>query len=69
MIRFSVFMMGSLGLRASMISPDTSSLESLARLFESDEQVILLIDEIDKADLEFPNDFALGARPNGVLYP
>ncbi len=24
--------------------------------FESDEQVILLIDEIDKADLEFPND-------------
>lgn len=24
--------------------------------FESDEQVILLIDEIDKADIEFPND-------------
>jgi MoxR-like ATPase len=24
--------------------------------FESDEQVILLIDEVDKADIEFPND-------------
>ena len=24
--------------------------------FESDEQVVLLIDEIDKADIEFPND-------------
>ena len=28
----------------------------LGEAFESDEQVILLIDEIDKADLEFPND-------------
>ncbi len=27
--------------------------------FESDEQVILLIDEIDKADIEFPNDLLL----------
>ena len=26
------------------------------RAFESDEQVVLLIDEIDKADIEFPND-------------
>ena len=25
--------------------------------FEADEQVVLLIDEIDKADIEFPNDF------------
>ncbi len=28
----------------------------LGEAFSSDEQVILLIDEIDKADLEFPND-------------
>ena len=28
----------------------------LGEAFDSDEQVILLIDEIDKADLEFPND-------------
>jgi MoxR-like ATPase len=27
--------------------------------FEADEQVILLIDEIDKADIEFPNDLLL----------
>lgn len=27
--------------------------------FETDEQVILLIDEIDKADIEFPNDLLL----------
>ena len=31
-------------------------LVKLGEAFESDEQVILLIDEIDKADLEFPND-------------
>ena len=28
----------------------------LGQAFSSDEQVVLLIDEIDKADLEFPND-------------
>ncbi|MDG2227568.1 MAG: MoxR family ATPase, partial [Flavobacteriales bacterium] len=28
----------------------------LWKAFESEEQVILLIDEIDKADIEFPND-------------
>lgn len=28
----------------------------LWKAFESDEQVVLLIDEIDKADIEFPND-------------
>lgn len=28
----------------------------LGRAFQSDEQVVLLIDEVDKADLEFPND-------------
>jgi len=28
----------------------------LGRAFSSDEQVVLLIDEIDKADVEFPND-------------
>jgi MoxR-like ATPase len=31
-------------------------LGKIGEAFESDEQVILLIDEIDKADLEFPND-------------
>ena len=31
-------------------------LGKLGEAFKSDEQVILLIDEIDKADLEFPND-------------
>ncbi|MBQ6787746.1 MAG: MoxR family ATPase [Lachnospiraceae bacterium] len=31
-------------------------LGKLGEAFESDEQAILLIDEIDKADLEFPND-------------
>lgn len=31
-------------------------LGKLGEAFRSDEQVILLIDEIDKADLEFPND-------------
>ncbi len=31
-------------------------LGKLGETFESDDQVILLIDEIDKADLEFPND-------------
>ena len=31
-------------------------LGKLGESFDSDEQVVLLIDEIDKADLEFPND-------------
>lgn len=31
-------------------------LGKLGEAFEADEQIILLIDEIDKADLEFPND-------------
>src|SRR5659263_667029 len=31
-------------------------LGTLGEAFTSDEQVVLLIDEIDKADLEFPND-------------
>ncbi len=31
----------------------------LWQAFEADEQVILLIDEIDKADIEFPNDLLL----------
>ena len=31
-------------------------LGKMGEAFESDEQVVLLIDEIDKADLEFPND-------------
>lgn len=32
------------------------TLGKLGEAFDSDEQVVLLIDEIDKADLEFPND-------------
>ena len=35
-------------------------LGKLGEAFESDEQVVLLIDEIDKADLEFPNDLLWG---------
>jgi len=41
---------------------DVSNIENYIRLgelgqaFASDEQVVLLIDEIDKADIEFPND-------------
>ena len=31
-------------------------LGKLGEAFSSDEQVVLLIDEVDKADLEFPND-------------
>ena len=31
-------------------------LGKLGEAFQSDEQVVLLIDEVDKADLEFPND-------------
>lgn len=31
----------------------------LWKAFESEEQVVLLIDEIDKADIEFPNDLLL----------
>ena len=31
-------------------------LGKLGEAFQSEEQVVLLIDEIDKADLEFPND-------------
>ncbi len=31
-------------------------LGKLGEAFSADEQVVLLIDEIDKADLEFPND-------------
>ena len=31
-------------------------LGKLGEAFDSDEQVVLLIDEIDKADMEFPND-------------
>ena len=41
------------------MNPGDLSWEELGKLgeaFTADEQVILLIDEIDKADLEFPND-------------
>jgi len=35
---------------------DYITLGPLGESFDSDEQVVLLIDEIDKADIEFPND-------------
>ncbi len=35
---------------------DYISLGPLGEAFDSDEQVVLLLDEIDKADIEFPND-------------
>ena len=35
---------------------DTVMVGKLGEAFASDKQVVLLIDEIDKADLEFPND-------------
>lgn len=35
---------------------DYIQLGPLGEAFDSDEQVVLLIDEIDKADIEFPND-------------
>ena len=35
---------------------DYISLGPLGEAFNSDEQVVLLLDEIDKADIEFPND-------------
>ncbi len=41
-------------------------LGKLGEAFESEEQVILLIDEIDKADLEFPNDL-LWELPDAFL--
>jgi len=42
--------------RTFPISSSTSSWEKLGQAFISPEQVVLLIDEVDKADLEFPND-------------
>ena len=35
--------------------------------FDADERVVLLIDEIDKADIEFPNDLLQEPGPHGVL--
>jgi len=35
---------------------DYITLGPLGEAFDSDEQVVLLLDEIDKADIEFPND-------------
>ncbi len=39
----------------------------LWQAFTAGEQVVLLIDEIDKADIEFPNDLLARTRPHGVL--
>jgi hypothetical protein len=38
----------------------------LWQAFEAEGKVVLLIDEIDKADIEFPNDLSAGIRPDGV---
>ncbi len=43
-------------------------LGKLGEAFESDEQVILLIDEIDKADLEFPNDLLILTSRMRILW-
>ena len=51
-----------------LISSSISSWASWARRFTSDKQVVLLIDEIDKADLEFPERPALGAGQDGILH-
>ena len=39
----------------------------LWQAFTAEQPVALLIDEIDKADIEFPNDLLREARPHGVL--
>ncbi len=41
----------------------------LGEAFAREERVVLLIDEIDKADLGFPQRSPLGTGPDGVLYP
>ena len=43
-------------IRALPISATTSCGASCGKAFESEVQPVLLIDEIDKADIEFPND-------------
>ena len=43
-------------------------LGKLGEAFTSDKQVVLLIDEIDKADLEFPNDLLWELDQDGILY-
>ncbi len=37
---------------------DYIRLEAMGRSFANDEKCVLLIDEIDKADIEFPNDLS-----------
>ena len=44
-------------------------LGKLGEAFTAEEQVILLIDEIDKADLEFPNDLLWELRRRGRRSP
>ena len=48
-----------LGMTGFMISATTSRKANSGEAFTADEQVVLLIDEIDKADIEFPNDLLL----------
>ncbi len=68
-IRSSVFMTVSSARRGWMTSPITFALGKLGEAFSSEEQAVLLIDEIDKADLEFSQRPAVGAGSDGILYP
>lgn len=43
-------------------------LGKLGEAFSADEQVVLLIDEVDKADLEFPNDLLWELDQDGILH-
>ena len=47
---------GQFGEEGAVVISRFIKLGKLGEAFESEEQVVLLIDEIDKADLEFPND-------------
>ena len=52
---------------ASRTSTTTSSRACCGRPSRAEQPVALLIDEIDKADIEFPNDLLRETRPHGVL--
>ena len=52
--------------QGSAISATTLDKGKLWQAFTADEQVVLLIDEIDKADIEFPNDLLLELDQHGV---
>ena len=49
-------------IRAFTTSPTISASGKLWEAFTAPELPVLLIDEIDKADIEFPNDSVAGTR-------